>query len=1019
MTYANRFASAGKPIPVFGEKIMKKTPIALLALLTLPVLLRAEEPKPTPAQLEFFEKKIRPVLASKCYECHSREAKVKGGLQVDTRTALFSGGDSGPAIVLGQPEKSLLIKAISGKDKDLAMPPKGEKLTSAQVADFEAWIKMGAPDPRVATGKPVAKVLYDPEKVKSHWAYQPVTKPVIPAVKEKWVQTPVDAFVLAKLKENGLTPSPAVDKRTLIRRATYDLTGLPPTVEEVEEFVRDTSAAAFAKVIDRLLASPHYGERWGRHWLDVARYADTKGDRNNRGDPRYPYAWTYRDYVINAFNKDLPFDRFIMEQVAADRLQKGEDKSALAALGFLTVGKRFMGNANDVIDDRIDVVTQGFLGLTAACARCHDHKFDPIPIKDYYSLHGIFASSFEPENLPVLGDNKNSPEYKDYLAQVAAVEGELKRFIETESNKVLAPERAKVGEYLLAIWEYRQQLKGSEPVREGKAAKAAKAAKVDKQAKRAVVPESFIALAREKNLNPILLGNWGMKLREIMAAGEQNAVFAPFFAFGQLSEEDFAAKAKPLAAAIAANKLPNRSINASIAKAFAGAEPKSMKEVAAIYSTAFKGVDAAWQAAVKATDVQQPKGKMAKAAKAPKAKKGYTNEPIVHVAALPAGLPDKDQEALRQLIYGEGSAMQVDEREMSRLLGVNANEFQNRVQVIRTKLVTLNSTHAAAPIRAMTLDDLGAPRDSAVLIRGEPSNRGPVVPRQFLEVISGEKREPFKDGSGRLDLAKSIASRDNPLTARVIVNRVWQWHFGEGIVPSASDFGMRAEKPAHAELLDHLATWFMDNGWSLKKLHRQIMLSSVYQQGSANNDTYAKKDPSNRLLWKQNLQRLDFEGLRDTLLVVGGKLDQTLGGRPIDVTSAAATRRTLYGLVDRRELPELFRTFDFANPDMSSSQRYNTTVPQQALFMMNSPLVIEQAKNLAHRSELDKLPDPAEKVRQIYRLALQRPPTADETKLALDYIKQQNERTGGKPSMDAWEKFAQALLQTNELIYVN
>ncbi len=990
---------------------MKKTPIVLLALIALPALLRAEDPKPTPAQLEFFEKKIRPVLAGKCYECHSREAKVKGGLQVDTRTALLSGGDSGPAIVLGQPEKSLLIKAISGKDKDLSMPTKGEKLTAAQVADFEAWIKMGAPDPRIATGKLVSKVLYEPEKVKTHWAYQPVSKPAVPAVKDKWVQTPIDAFVLAKLQENGMKPSSAVDKRTLIRRASYDLTGLPPTAEEVDEFLRDTSANAFAKVIDRLLSSPHYGERWGRHWLDVARYADTKGDRNNRGDPRYPYAWTYRDYVINAFNKDLPFDRFILEQVAADRLPKSEDKSALAALGFLTVGKRFMGNANDVIDDRIDVVTQGFLGLTAACARCHDHKFDPIPIKDYYSLHGIFASSFEPENLPVLADNKDTPEYKDYLAQIAAVEGELKRFVETESAKALAPQRAKIGEYLLTTLEFRQQMKGNDVVRQGKAAKAAK---------RPVAPGAFVALAKEKGLDPTLLANWGAKLREI--AGTQHPILTPFFMFGQLPAEDFAAKAKELAASIAANKDAARPVNPILAKAFAGAEPKSMKDVAAIYSAVFKEVDEAWQAAIKESEDKQPKGKMAKmakAAKAAKTKKGMSNEPIIKVAALPAGLPDKDQEALRQLIHGENSAMQVNERELPRLLGLAGNQFQNRVQAIRNKMVTVDATHPAAPVRAMAMDDLGAPRDSAVLFRGEPSNRGPVVPRQFLEVLSSEKREPFKDGSGRLDLAKAIASRDNPLTARVIVNRVWQWHFGEGLVTSASDFGLRAEKPAHAALIDHLATWFVDNGWSLKKLHRQIMLSSVYQQGSANNDAYAKQDPSNHLLWKQNLQRLDFEALRDTLLVVGGKLDHTLGGRPVNVVSADTTRRTLYGLIDRRELPELFRTFDFANPDMTSSQRYNTTVPQQALFMMNSPLAISQAKNLAHRSELDKLSEPAEKVRQLYRLAFQRPPTVDEIKLALEYVAKQSERTGGKTTMDAWEKFAQALLQTNELIYVN
>ncbi|MBI3192307.1 MAG: DUF1549 domain-containing protein, partial [Pedosphaera parvula] len=357
----------------------------------------------TAAQTEFFEGKIRPIFASHCYKCHGQAEgnKVKGGLALDSREGLSKGGNSGAAIVPGAPDKSLLITAVRYTDPDLQMPPKGEKLSSSQVADLVTWVKMGAPDPR--TGVVVAKAgswAYGG----NHWAFQPVRKPVEPAVQGKeWVATPVDAFILAKLEQQGLKPSPPADKRALLRRVTFDLIGLPPTPAEIKSFLEDNSADAFAKVVDRLLASKHYGERWGRFWLDTARYSDTKGDVNKRREePYYPYAWVYRDYVIKSFNEDKPFDRFLMEQIAADKLPLGDGKSALAGLGFLTLGDRFGGNINDIINDRIDVLTKGTLALTVACSRCHDHKFDPIPQADYYSLHGIFASSVEPKEKPLI-----------------------------------------------------------------------------------------------------------------------------------------------------------------------------------------------------------------------------------------------------------------------------------------------------------------------------------------------------------------------------------------------------------------------------------------------------------------------------------------------------------------------------------------------------------------------------------------------------------------------------------------
>ena len=430
-----------------------------LALGLAPLFTRAAAPSDL-TQLDFFEKKIRPVLADNCYECHSATSKkVKGGLLLDTSDGLTKGGDSGPAIVPGKPDKSLLITSMRHEDKDpdMAMPPKKDKLPDEVIANFEEWVKMGAPDPR--TSRALAKsATWDAAKSANHWAFQKIAHPPVPNATDPahFVQNPIDNFVLAKLKEKNLQPSPKADKLTLIRRVTFDLTGLPPTSAEVDAYLADSSPKAFEKVVDRLLDSPHYGERWGRHWLDIARYADTSGDRQggNKRQSGFPHAWTYRDYVIEAFNKDVPYDRFIVEQIAADRLPEAQqDKPMLRALGFLTVGKRFMGNENDVLDDRIDVVTKGLMALTGTCARCHDHKFDPIPTQDYYSLHGIFSSSEEPKDSAPVVDPEKNPNYKDYLAKVAEIEEEVGGFGKTESLRVLSGMLEKSGDYLLAVHE--------------------------------------------------------------------------------------------------------------------------------------------------------------------------------------------------------------------------------------------------------------------------------------------------------------------------------------------------------------------------------------------------------------------------------------------------------------------------------------------------------------------------------------------------------------------------------------
>ncbi|HWX22353.1 MAG TPA: PSD1 and planctomycete cytochrome C domain-containing protein [Candidatus Binatia bacterium] len=792
------------------------------------ILVLSAHAEPSADQLQFFENHIRPILSENCYKCHSQAAgKAKGGLLLDTRENLLKGSDNGQVIVPGDPEKSTLIKAVRYTDPDLQMPPKGKKLPDTAIADLVAWVQMGAPDPR-STG--LAQKSWD-SNPKTWWAWQPLKKSAVPDVKNaSWPKSPIDNFILAKLEEKELKPNPPADKRTLIRRATFDLTGLPPTPQEVDDFLKDESSDAFEKVVDRLLASPHYGERWGRHWLDVARYSDTKGQiRRQREDPNNPFAWTYRDYVIRSFNDDKPYNVFVAEQLAADKLPTAaRNPTNLAALGFLTVGERFMEMQNDIINDRIDVVTKGFLGLTVTCARCHDHKFDPIPTKDYYSLHGVFASCAEPSNEPVI-TKKFGPDYADY---------------------------------------YKQRME----------------------------------LEHEKD-------SIELKFRELRRA--------------------------------------------------------------------------------------------------------------------------RDREGLKKL--------QRDQREN------------------QTKIAKLELTHPGAPPRAMVLEDVLKPHDSPVFVRGDAGNKGPVAPRHFLEILSGPYRPAFTNGSGRLDLAWAIVSKHNPITPRVMVNRIWLHHFGEGFVPTPDDLGTRSEPPSHPELIDYLASRFVEDGWSIKKIHRLIMLSSVYQESSASNPRFAQVDPNNRLLWRANIRRLEFESLRDSLLAIGGDLDLTMYGRPVDIEKEPyVTRRTIYGRVDRSDVADVLVNFDFANPDLPTGRRNDTTVPQQALFFMNSPLVVEQAKHLVALADFNACQDDETRMQFLYQRIYQRPARAEEVKLGSEFIaaapvperlagaddalrpvlndgqplrprqvQRQQGRKGGnnterrRPPLKAWEEYAHALLQANETSFLN
>jgi hypothetical protein len=912
--------------------------------------MRAAETPHSKDALEFFEARVRPVLLANCISCHG-ETKQKSGLRLDSRAALLKGGRSGPAVTPGEPEKSALVRAIH-YDAKPKMPPEG-KLPDEAITALTDWVKLGAPWPQGGAEEIKLGASNVSEVRKSHWSFRPVVMPPLPTIKDSaWAATPIDRFILATLESKGMSPARPADRRTLIRRATFDLTGLPPTPEEIAAFEADSSPDAYAKVVDRLLAAPQYGERWGRHWLDVARYADTKGYVFQE-ERRYPYAYTYRDYVIRSLNEDLPYDQFILQQLAADRLDLGEDKRPLAAMGYLTLGRRFLNNQQDIIDDRIDVVSRGLLGLTVTCARCHDHKFDPIPTKDYYSLYGVFASSIEPDDLPLLGKPERTPAYEAFEKELQAREHKITEFIENTRGELESTYRRRAGEYLFAAH---------------------------------AAPPEYISGRRAltaNELHPAIILRWRTLVRESQKT--HNPVLDPWNRFTALPAQEFAAKATEVAKATAANSDSASPINPLVAKAFTEKSPARLEDVAGIYGDLFRQVDQRWQEA-------QAKAKLAK-------------EPA------PTKLPDVEWEQIRQVLFP-----------LSDLTGEDVSKYYDRaardkVAGLRRQVEEWKVTSPAAPPRAMVLKDTPAPQEPRVLVRGNPNNPGDAVPRQFLLVLAGDQRKPFHDGSGRLELARAIASKENPLTARVLVNRVWLHHFGAGLVRTPSDFGLRGELPTHPELLDYLAATFMEDGWSIKKLHRRIMLSNGYQVSSIADLRDIQADPENRLLARHNRQRLEFEVLRDSLLFVSGQLDERQGGSAVDLIKTPYTsRRTIYGFIDRQNLPGLLRSFDFASPDTTNPQRFTTTVPQQALYLMNHAFVAEQAKQLVNRHEITSQPDTTVKINHLYLLAYGRLPDADELKLGQTFL----EPVSGKPAdVAAWQEYAQVLLLANEFTFVD
>ncbi len=920
----------------------------LTGVLTLPLAgARAAAPTPEVAreQEEFFETHVRPVLADNCFSCHGQE-KQKSGLRLDSREAIMRGSASTAVIVPGDAGRSPLIKAVR-YEGDVHMPPAG-KLPDAAIEALSQWVQMGAPWPATdrppqgaaaAQTQPAADA--DIERARGkHWAFRPVQDPPVPPVRnEAWCSGDIDRFIVAKLEEKGMLPSPRADRRTLIRRATFDLHGLPPTPDEIDDFLHDPSSdtEAFAKVIDRLLASPRYGERWGRHWLDVARYADTKGYVFQE-ERRFPYSWTYRDFVIRAFNEDLPYDQFIVYQLAADLLTLEDDPRPLAAMGYLTLGRRFINNVHDIIDDRIDVVSRGLLGLTVSCARCHDHKYDPIPTADYYSLYGVFASSTEPIEKPLIGKPADNAAYRKYVKDLAAKKAKLDDFTRTHHDALLQTLRSQAGDYLARTLVADADSGGG------------------------------MILGRD-DLRPAIVQRWKAYLAQ--AAQKHEPVFTPWHALAALKPEEFAAQAPPLLAELAFRPPQGTDrVNWPVLARLLETMPVSMTQVARVYGQILSEIDRKWHTAWAAST--QPAG---------------GGKPI-------EALSDPQDEELRQVLYAAGSPTALTMEESPRHFD-NAARLKHRE--LRKEIEVFQANSADAPPAAMTLAE-STLHDPRIFVRGNPNNPGKPVPRRFLAVLSPPDRRPFEKGSGRLELARAIASRDNPLTARVLVNRVWMHHFGEGLVRTPSDFGTRGEPPTHPELLDHLASRFMQDGWSIRKLHRRILMSNVYQQRSDDDGRNAQLDPENRWLSRMNRRRLDFESMRDALLAVAGRLDLTMGGPSVDITAPPfPPRRSVYGFIDRQNLPPVLRMFDFASPDASNAQRHHTTVPQQALFLMNSPFVVQQARHTMQRTDILQETAADAKIRQLYRIAFGRRPSERELVIARSFLEAGSLDLGGPP----------------------
>ena len=967
---------------------------ALIALVTSVLPASAGAQSPT----DFFEARVRPVLAANCYACHT--GVQSGGLRLDSREALLRGGASGPAIVPGDPEGSLLMQAVRHEVEGKEMPRGGEALGAQQVEGLRAWIQMGAPWPAAATAASAAGAELPDRSApaamprreitaaeRDFWSFRPLAQPAVPEPSRTRARTDIDRFVLAKQEEKGLTPLAAADRRQLIRRATFDLTGLPPTPAEIDAFVSDTAPDAFVKVVDRLLASPHYGERWGRHWLDVARFGedDTRGlAEDGSGRERYLSAYIQRDWVVDAFNRDMPYDLFMKAQLAGDLLDEPERARALGGLGFLGGGPWYYDLANppvaraDERHDRVDVTTRGFLGLTVGCARCHDHKYDPIGTHDYYALAGIFNNTDYHEYL--LGDDDEKAYEKD-KAFIESLEEALDEYLRTEGEQLARVLTMQASKYMLAAW----RVTGKEKLPPDRAASEAK---VDLE----TLQRWVRFLGKEPRHYPYL-EDWQAMIARGDAEEEEARKLAD--AFQRLLLEVVAEQ----------NELEERN-RRIIAKGTPLDEVKSTP-----MPNGFESFFDRHQLELETMERER--------------------------LNLYTDVYRRDLDNTLDTFFPAPGLLRFRGWSLDRQLGRVAADH---VAAMRARIEELEEALPEAPfvmgVRDKEPEDL---TDIRLHVRGSPTDLGAPVARGFVAVLAGEDGEPFAEGSGRLQLAEAIAS--HPLAARVIVNRVWRWHMGSGIVDTPSNFGFAGERPTNPELLEYLAARFVDGRMSIKRLHRDIMLSATYQLRAGRDAANEAIDGGNRYYWRANRRRLDAESIRDAMLHVSGGLDTKVGGPSVDLHDEENDRRTLYGSVSRFELDEYLQTFDFPNPNLSAERRYTTNVPQQSLFFMNSPFVQRQAERLVRRLAKETggdetpahLPD-REMIRKAYPLLYGRDVSAAELEAGLAFLAERGTSAvaaAGEPrqvdssqedarraSMQAWIQYARALFGAAEFRFI-
>ena len=937
----------------------------------------------TAADLEFFEKKIRPVLAEHCYKCHSADTKkLKGDLMLDYRAGVFKGGETGPAIVFAKPEQSLLIEAIEYDNVDLEMPPRG-KLSDQQIADFTEWVKRGAPWPKEAAVGPGARAQFDLAKRKAeHWAWQPVQAGAPPKVKQAdWPASPIDQFILAKLEAAGLKPAGSADKRALIRRAYFDLIGLPPTPAQVEAFVEDNSPKAFEKVVEELLAAPQYGERWARHWLDLMRYAETFG---HEFDYMNQEVWRYRDYVIRAFNDDVPYDRFVKEHIAGDLLKPrfakdgGWNESRLAT-AWWWLGQHCHSPVDvrayqaEIIDNQIDVLGKAFQGMTIACARCHDHKFDAISTKDYYALYGMIGSgSFS--HGAVDGPDKFTELQKGLV--------DLKQKIQSTlpNPAVVAPVPAEQANKQYQLISDIRKTQGHDWFADGAAWTDSLTDADDFTVNAKVVRRALPGWLHSGLLSRKLQGT----LRSPTFTLSENNVH--LLTYGRdvrinLVIDNFKIIKNPIYGGLTRN-LNNEEPHWEVFNVSMWKGHQAYIEIADLTNSdpAGRGSGPDGYAAVQqlwiSAEGRPPAGTLSKRP---------AETPLV-VEALP-----------------HGAAYQ--------------------------KLADAVARPTVVPVMLE-----GTALNEKVFIRGSHKNLGEEVPRRFLTAFDNAK-PAGADETGRFALAMHIADPANPLTARVYSNRIWHHLLGRGIVPSTDNFGVLGEAPTHPELLDWLANYLVQKGWSTKEVIRAIMLSKTYRMTSRPSDAVTEsKDPTNKLLHRMRVRRLQGEAIRDAILAVSGRLDSVMYGPPVAVHLTpfmegrgrprsgpldGAGRRTLYQEVRRNFLSPMMLAFDMPQPLSTFGRRTDSNVPAQALIMMNDPFVVEQAKLWGKRM-LATGPDDAARVRAAYALAFSREPSDAEQTTVSAFLNAQAKAHGeAQPGEKAWADFCHALLNVKEFVFLN